>query len=78
MEGTRRHISWGIVAHTIAMFSFVTIYTAITLDLKSVELVDNTERITEPLSVCFGNERGAVANSMVQLNQWLADGLLVS
>ena len=36
-------IRWWLVAHTVAMFSLVTIHTAVELDLQSVAFIDNSE-----------------------------------
>ena len=80
-------IKWGLVAHTVAMFASVTVYTAMSLHLHSISYIDNREFpgidggrpgplgyqlliISKPISV--------IPNAMFPLNQWLADGLLVS
>jgi hypothetical protein len=83
----RGGIKWGLVAHTVAMFSFLTLPIAVDLNDRSN---------------CYINERnypgddeippgpfGAMSlinieglhlayAAMFPLNQWLADGLLVS
>lgn len=40
---TKKSTKWGLVAHTIAMFSFVTISTAASLQIQSISYVDNRE-----------------------------------
>ena len=78
----RGGIKWALVAHTVAMFSSVTVYTVITLVLQPVSYVDNREFPNGPLiyeySVTTKTALFAVPNFMLPLNQWLADGLLVS
>lgn len=84
----RGGLVWGLVAHTVAMFSFVTIYTATNLDMLSISFIDNREF---PGIVDAGIPPGPVGyqlyiipgalnmvtNSMILLNTWLADGLLL-
>jgi len=71
----------------VAMFSFVTVYVATSLDLQSISYIDNREfpgidGIVPPgplgyqLSIYF-KAINLVANLMVLLNNWLADGLLL-
>lgn len=82
----RRGIKWILVAHTTAMFSFVTIYTATSLDTLSVSYIDNREfpgldglLPPGPLDVIYTSGAiDVVSNVMFVLNGWLADGLLVS
>jgi hypothetical protein len=81
-------IIWPLVAHTALMFSFVTIYTATSLDLQSISFIDNREFPgvdglvpLGPLGyqLCiYSTAIGIVPNLMVLLNKWLTDGLLVS
>ena len=84
----RGYIKWGLVAHTLAMFVFVTVYATININLQSISYVDKRRfpgsgdtlppgplgyqflTYSEPISL--------VSSVMFQLNQWLADGLLVS
>ena len=80
-------IKWWLVAHTVAMFSLVTIYTAVELDLQSVAFIDNPEfpgnSVLSPgplgywLST-FGKAIPNVALVVCPLNSWLTDGLVVS
>lgn len=81
-------IKWPLVAHTALMFSFVTVYVATSLDLQSISFIDNREfpgidGLVPPgplgyqLSI-YSNAINLVPNLMVLLNNWLADGLLVS
>ena len=79
---TGRGINWGLVAHTAAMFSFVTIYTALNFQLQSISYINNREYPQEgPFGYQFFVESkpiNVVPNIMFMLNNWLADGLLVS
>ena len=87
VDRIRTRIRWGLVAQTVAMFASLTVYTAMSLHLHSISYVDNRNFpgigggmpgplgyqlliISKPISV--------VPNAMFPLNQWLADGLLVS
>jgi len=73
------------------MFSFVTVYTAMTLHIRSNSFIDNRKDIfigdaapayySGPLSYYQGTRLtvlGLIPNLMFNLNNWLADGLLVS
>ena len=80
-------IKWGLVAHTVAMFSFTTIYTAMNLDIQSVSSVDKREFPDDdasppgPLGYQFFINSNAITiapDILIFLNGWLADGLLVS
>ena len=78
---TRGGVKWGLVAHTAAMFSFVSIYTAVSLDLQPISYINNREFPAGPLLYqFFVSTKGVniIPNIMYPLNQWLADGLLVS
>ena len=84
---TKGGIRWGLVAHTVAMFSFVTISTAMNLDIQSFSYIDNREfpgnggMPPGPLGYQFlihSKATSVVPSIMFILNQWLADGLLVS
>ena len=80
---------WGLAAHTVAMFSFVTIYTATNLDMLSIPFIDNREfpgignagippgPVGYQLFIIPG-ALDMVTKSMIVLNTWLVDGLLVS
>jgi hypothetical protein len=75
-------IKWPLVGHTAAMFSLATIYTAmLTLDSLSVSYIDRREYSTGPWGYQYydGSKAIVVAPEFLTLlNQWLADGLLVS
>lgn len=82
--GTR----WGLVSYTVAMFSFVTVYTAINLDILSVSYIDNREfpagvdGVLPPgpfgyQALIYSRAMDTISNVMFLLNNWLADGLLV-
>lgn len=84
----KRGIKWGLVAHTVAMFSFATVYTGTGLDLQSISYIDNRDfpGIDGVLSpgplgyefLIYSNAINVVPTLMFQFNNWLADGLLVS
>ena len=81
-------IKWGLVSYTAVMFSLATVFTAMNLDIQSNSYINNREFpgaegvvppgpfgyqwfiSTEVLSI--------VPNIIFTLNNWLADGLLVS
>jgi len=81
-------IKWWFVSHTVAMFSCVTMYTAMNLHIQSISFIDNRETVPDPTLAISGpldyqfNIRGMalglIPNVMFNLNNWLADGLLVS
>lgn len=86
-SGPRGKIRWGLVAHTTAMFSFVTVYTATTLDTQSISYIDNRQFpgadgwSPGPLGYQFfiySKPITVVPSTMSVFNQWLADGLLAS
>jgi len=80
------------IFYTMAMFSFVTVYTAANLYILSISFIDHRKnnyiyedhgfiRISGPLGyqmAIHGTILGLVPNIMFNLNNWLADGLLVS
>lgn len=77
---------WGLVGHTLAMFSFVTIFTAINLAIQSVSYIDNRDFpgrdgvFPGPLGYQFYITTEAISvvpSVMFLLNNWLADGLLL-
>ena len=83
---TKEDIKWGLVAHTLAMFSAVTIYTATELNMLSIGYTDNREfpgdgvLFPGPLGYQFLVNSGVItitADTMFTLNSWLANGLLV-
>ena len=83
----RGGIRWLLVTHTVVMFSIATIFIAMHFNLQSFAYVDNrefhgTEEIPPgPLEYqLFTASKGIgpARTVMVFLNNWLADGLLVS
>lgn len=86
-NGPRKNIRWGLVAHIAAMFLFVTVYTATTLDTQSISYIDSREFpgadgwSPGPLGYQFfiySKPITLVPSLMFTFNQWLADGLLVN
>lgn len=85
---TSERLKWGLLAHTTAMFSFVTIFTAINLDIQSISYIDNRDFAGDdimfppgPLGyqfLIYSKAISVVPNVMFYLNTCLADGLLVS
>ena len=77
-------VRWWLIFHTVAMFSFVTVYTAMNLHIQFKSFTDNRQdygRYSRPLG--YQNYTrvtilGLIPNVMFNLNNWLADGLLVS
>lgn len=83
---TRREIKWLLVTHTVAIFLFVTVFTALNLDTLSTSYVDNREahgtvKLPGPLGyqwTTYSTPRGVVVTFMFLLNNWLTGGLFVS
>lgn len=76
----RGGIKWWLVAHTVAMFSFVTVYIAATLGVQSISYIDDREAPDGPLVYQFSISTKAISivpDVAIPVNQWLADGLLV-
>ena len=83
-EGTK----WGLIIYTVLMFSFVTISTGMDLNFISISFVDNREfpgfgnqLPPGPIGYRFSavpNATNIVPSVAFLLNNWLADGLLVS
>lgn len=81
-------IKWPLVAHTTVMFSFVTVYVGTSLHLQSISYIDNrafpgVDGLVPPgplgyQLLIYSTAINIVPNVMVLLNNWLADGLLVS
>jgi hypothetical protein len=78
---------WGLVAHTTAMFSLATVFIGMTLDIQSICDVDNRlfsgSEILPPgplgcQILTYTKAIGIVPSVVWLVNQWLADGLLVS
>jgi len=74
-------IKWGIIAYTVVMFSLATILTTMNLHLLSISFIDNREFPAGPYgyaqSISY-NAVNLVPNAALCLNNWLADGFLVS
>lgn len=78
-------IKWLLMAHTVAIFLFVTVFTAINLDIMSISYVDNRgayglSEPSGPLSyqhLSYSTPIGIISTCMFLLNNWLVDGLLV-
>lgn len=83
---TRRGIKWGLVAHTVAMFSISMVNTGIGLNLYSIYFVDDRDFSGDGFySGPFGYQAfitskaiSVIPNAMFFLNTFLADGFLVS
>lgn len=82
-----RGFKWPFVVHTVAMFSFVTIYTAVNLNIHSTSYIDNRgfpgneELPPGPLGYLFfsySKRINIIPTLMFLFNNWLADGILVS
>jgi len=83
-------VKWWFVSYTVAMFSFVTVYTTVNLHIQSEAFIDNRKDYIHegytfvgsgPLQYQYDIRRtalGFIKNTMFNLNNWLADGLLVS
>ena len=87
----REAIKWGLVSYTVAMFSFVTVFTTMNSDVQSTSFIDNREfglLDPQPADIVYGplmyqtktcpKVFGFIPSLMFLLNYWLADGLLVS
>ena len=83
----REGIRWGLVTYTAVMFSFVTVFVAMNLNNQSVSYIDdraftgNNGIPPGPLGYQFlrySKPMSIVPHFMFLLNNWLADGLLVS
>ena len=83
---TTKGIRWGLVAHTIAVFSFSTIGIAIDRDVLSDSYINGREfagAIPGPVGFLHSphilrKTSVYVVFLMLPFNQWLSDGLLVS
>lgn len=84
---TTGRAKWGLVVHTTLMFSIVTVATSVGLQLQSISYIDNREfpggGELPPGPIGYKYVVGSepiyiIPNTMFQINQWLADGLLVS
>ena len=86
LNHARRDIKWGLVIHTVLMFSCATLFNA-SLYLESISYVDDRgfpgAKGIPPGPVGYQYLIGTdslttLCYLIVYLNQWLADGLLVS
>lgn len=81
-------VKWSLVLFTVVMFLLVTVHTAMDLDLLSVSFIDNrnfpgVEGVLYPgpagyREVVYFKAINVIPNATFPLNNWLADGLLVS
>lgn len=86
VDRTRREVKWPFVAHTMAMFLFLTIFNITNIHLQSISYIDNREfsggdvgypgPIGYQLSI-YSDAINVIPFVMILLNQWLADGLLL-
>jgi hypothetical protein len=83
----KKSVKWALVAHTVAMFSFLTTTIGIYLNDGSLLFINNREfpgdNETFPGPVGYEYYLDTKATTIVfevmfPLNQWLADGLLVN
>ena len=81
---TKGGLRWLLVIHIGAMFMFVTVFTAINLNIISNSNIDNRGFPDDPhpgplgyQALTFSGTSGIVSTVMFLLNNWLADGLLV-
>ena len=88
LNRARGDVRWGLVALATAMFTLTTIILASFLDTMSISYINNRgfhslngAPLSGPLGYQTSTYRKAIsfaASIMVPVNQWLADGLLVS
>ena len=76
-------IRWGLVALTTAIFLFSTTALAVNLNALSYDYIDHRKYpdLILPGSLGYGVSPRTISTilpSMILLNQWLTDGLLVS
>jgi len=84
----RDGVKWGVISYTLAIFSSVTVSTAMTLNIESISYIDNrnfpgVEGILPPgpygfRTSIYSDALSIPPNVMFFLNNWLADGFLVS
>ena len=81
-------VKWGLVSFTAVMFSLATVHTVMDIDLLSSSFVDNREfpgakGVVDPgpagyREAVYFRVINVIPNATFPLNNWLADGLLVS
>ena len=82
------HIKWGLVFYTTVMFLLVTVFSALNLKIPSISYIDNrgfpgVQGVLPPrvygykLTIVHEAPK-IISTTMSTLNNWLADGLLVS
>ena len=80
-------VKWGLVSYVVAMFSLATVYTAMIIHILSISYIDNRnfpgddESYTGPYGYLYALTYKAInvtPRVAFRLNNWLADGLLVS
>ena len=72
---------WGLVSYTLVTFSLATVLTAMNLYIQSISFIDNRDSPGGPhgyLQLRYYNVINVVPNAAFCVNNWLADGLLVS
>jgi len=81
---TKGRLRWLLVIHIGAMFTFVTVFTAINLNIISTSYIDNRKFPNDPYPgplgyqvLAYSETSGIVSTVMFLLNSWLADGLLL-
>ena len=81
-------VRWGLLSYTVIVFSLATVTTVMNLHIRSISYIDNRKfpgvkgRLPPgPLGYLYYTSPEAVSiipNVAFLLNNWLADGLLVS
>ena len=81
-------VKWGVISYTLVMFSFVTVYTGLNLNIESVSYIDNrdfpgVDGMVPPgplgyRTFIYADALSITPNVMFFLNNWLADAFLVS
>ena len=81
-------VKWGLVSYTVVMFSLATVCTAMNLHIQSISFIDNRdfpglEDLLPPgpigyVGFIYDKAINVIPNVAFLLNNWLADGLLVS
>ena len=72
---------WGLVSYTLVTFSLATVFTAMNLHIQSISFIDNRNSPGGPhgyLQLRYYNAINVVPNTAFCVNNWFADGLLVS